>query len=186
MELEEATALWILLKESLWLIVHLWKVIASNQNNGFNSPADIQSPISDIRTVEGQTSLLKSNQKTRMTLSSSTATDKGIPTIIWKISSTYSSLLQRWGWFRPGMGSVASLRDCSISVLIFKRELVKNLTNLLYLWNYQTSTTKKRNESIHTGWKLKTEIRMTALLVIHYTSFPVPTPRKSLGQRCAK
>lgn len=52
-------------------------------------------PISDIRAAEGQTSLLKSHQKPRMTLSSSIARDMGIPTIIWKISSTYSSLLQR-------------------------------------------------------------------------------------------
>lgn len=52
-------------------------------------------PISDIRAAEGQTSLLKSHQKPRMTLSSSIARDMGIPTIIWKISSTSSSLLQR-------------------------------------------------------------------------------------------
>lgn len=47
--------------------------------------------------------------------------------------------------------------------------------------------TKERNESINTGWKSKAEIRMTALLVTHHTSsFPVLTPRKSLGQRCEK
>lgn len=96
-------------------------------------------PVSGTRTAEGQTSLLKSNQKPRMTLSSSIARDMGFPTTIWKISSTYPSLWQRWGWFRPGTGSK---RDCSISVLIFKTELGKNLINLLDLWNHQTSNNK--------------------------------------------
>lgn len=51
--------------------------------------------ISQIRTAEEQILLRKSNQKSRMTLLSSIARDMGFPTIIRKISSTYSSLLQR-------------------------------------------------------------------------------------------